>query len=76
MSGSGTIICNLSYCYRSCPVCTVAEFNILSSKIKSIPAKAESKRRDVAKSIQCYMVHEGISEIEAKHRIKEFISYS
>ena len=39
-------------------------------------SKAESERGDVAKSIQCYMVHEGEPEVEAKHRIKEKISYS
>ena len=39
-------------------------------------SKAESERGDVAKSIQCYMVHEGEPEVEAKHRITEKISYS
>ena len=38
--------------------------------------KAESKRGDVAKSIQCYIVREGISEVQAKHCIKELIRYS
>ncbi|XP_075668632.1 putative terpene synthase 9 isoform X1 [Castanea sativa] len=38
--------------------------------------EAESERGDVAKSIRCYMVHEGVPEVEAKHRIKEKISYS
>ena len=57
-----------------------------SSKLRSIPkvyqilcffySKVESKRGDVAKSIQCYMVHEGISEVEARHRIKELINHS
>ncbi|KAL4633133.1 hypothetical protein ACB092_04G099700 [Castanea dentata] len=38
--------------------------------------EVESKRGDVVKSIQYYMVHKGISEVEARHRIKELISYS
>ncbi|KAK7847258.1 putative terpene synthase 9 [Quercus suber] len=38
--------------------------------------EVESKRGDVAKSIQCYMVHEGLSEVEARPRIKELINHS
>ncbi|KAL9457599.1 hypothetical protein AB3S75_006611 [Citrus x aurantiifolia] len=36
----------------------------------------ELKRGDVAKSIQCYMIEEGISEEEARDRIKSLIIYS
>nr|XP_015901291.1 probable terpene synthase 9 [Ziziphus jujuba var. spinosa] len=39
-------------------------------------SKAESKRGDVAKAIQCYMVEKRISEEEAKEEINELISYS
>nr|POE87208.1 putative terpene synthase 9 [Quercus suber] len=38
--------------------------------------EAESKRGDVAKSTLCYIVREGISEVQAKHCIKELISSS
>ncbi|XP_075673462.1 putative terpene synthase 9 [Castanea sativa] len=39
-------------------------------------SEAESKRGDVAKSIHCYMVREGITEVQAKQCIKELINYS
>ncbi|KAF5458382.1 hypothetical protein F2P56_022413 [Juglans regia] len=39
-------------------------------------AEAESKRGDVAKSIQCYMVQESVSKEEAQNHIKSLINYS
>ncbi|XP_062153315.1 probable terpene synthase 9 [Alnus glutinosa] len=39
-------------------------------------SEAESKRGDVAKSIECYMVQESVSEEEAQDHIKRLISYS
>ncbi|XP_059452262.1 probable terpene synthase 9 [Corylus avellana] len=39
-------------------------------------SEAESKRGDVAKSIECYMVQESVSKEEAQDHIKRLISYS
>ncbi|XP_062151834.1 probable terpene synthase 9 [Alnus glutinosa] len=39
-------------------------------------SEAESKRGDVAKSIECYMVEESVSKEEAQDHIKRLISYS
>ncbi|KAG2712276.1 hypothetical protein I3760_04G117700 [Carya illinoinensis] len=39
-------------------------------------SEAESKRGDVAKSIQCYMEQESVSKEEAQNHIKSLISYS
>ncbi|GMN69937.1 hypothetical protein TIFTF001_038977 [Ficus carica] len=41
-----------------------------------IKEEHESKRGDVAKAVQCYMVEKGISEEEAIHDTKELISHS
>ncbi|XP_059452377.1 probable terpene synthase 9 [Corylus avellana] len=39
-------------------------------------SEAESKRGDVAKSIECYMVQESVSKEEAQDHIKRLINYS